>query len=179
MARTCARRPKESLGAQYAALAGYVVIEAVIFVPMLVFANATAPGVISSAAIVSLLGFGGLTAIVFTNRKDFSFMGGMLKWMGILALVAIGASLLFGAHLGTWFSVAMIGLAGASILYDTSNVLHHYPRGPLRRGVAVALRVGRASLLVRAPPLLVFGRLNRADGATPPRSMSSYARGFC
>ena len=117
----------ESLGAQYAALAGYVVIEAVIFVPMLVFANATAPGVISSAAIVSLLGFGGLTAIVFTTRKDFSFMGGMLKWMGILALVAIGASLLFGAHLGTWFSVARVGLAGASILYDTSNVLHHCP----------------------------------------------------
>ena len=26
-----------------------------------------------------------------------------------------------------FFSVAMIGLAGASILYDNSNVLHHYP----------------------------------------------------
>jgi FtsH-binding integral membrane protein len=28
--------------------------------------------------------------------------------------------------LGTWFSVAMVALAGASILYDTSNIIHHY-----------------------------------------------------
>ncbi|HSH14952.1 MAG TPA: Bax inhibitor-1 family protein, partial [Verrucomicrobiae bacterium] len=26
----------------------------------------------------------------------------------------------------TWFSVGMIGLTGAAVLYDTSNVLHHY-----------------------------------------------------
>ena len=39
----------------------------------------------------------------------------------------IASSLIFGFELGTFFSVAMVGLAGASILYDTSNVLHHYP----------------------------------------------------
>ena len=117
----------ESLGSQYAALGAYVVAEAIIFVPMLVYANAIAPGVISSSAIVTLLGFAGLTAVVFTTRKDFSFMSGALRFAGVLALVGIGASLLFGFALGTWFSVAMIGLAGASILYDTSNVLHHYP----------------------------------------------------
>ena len=43
------------------------------------------------------------------------------------AIVAIVASLFTGFDLGTWFSVGMIGLAGAAILYDTSNVLHHYP----------------------------------------------------
>jgi FtsH-binding integral membrane protein len=41
--------------------------------------------------------------------------------------VAIVAGIVFGFHLGTWFSVAMVGLAGAAILYDTSNILHHYP----------------------------------------------------
>ena len=35
-------------------------------------------------------------------------------------------SLLFDYHLGIWFSVDMIAIAGASILYDTSQILHHY-----------------------------------------------------
>ena len=52
----------------------------------------------------------------------------MLVWIGILALVAIAGALLFGFELGTWFSVAMLGFAGAAVLYDTSNILHHYPQ---------------------------------------------------
>ena len=117
----------ESLPAQYAALGGYIVAEAIIFVPLLFFAERMAGGVIQSAAVVTLLGFAGLTAVVFTTRKDFSFLRGIVLYGGVLALVAIAGGLLFGFHLGTWFSVAMVGLAGAAILYDTSNVLHNYP----------------------------------------------------
>ena len=117
-----------SLGAQYMALAAFVVAEAVIFVPMLYIAQLySGGGVIESAATVTLLGFGGLTMIAFWTRRDFSFLGALLGWVGLLALVAIVAAVLFGFELGTWFSVGMIGLAGAAILYDTSNVIHHYP----------------------------------------------------
>jgi len=126
----------ESMGAQYAALGGYVVAEAIIFVPMLYLAEETAPGVIQSAAVVTLLGFAGLTAIVFVTRKDFSFMRGMLMFGGVLAIVAIVGASLFGFELGTWFSVAMVGFAGGAILYETSNVLLHYPED---RHVAAAL----------------------------------------
>lgn len=126
----------DSMAAQYAALGGFVLVEAIIFVPMLYIANQTAPGVIQSAAVVSLLGFAGLTAIVFVTRKDFSFMRGMLMFGGVLAIVAIIGASLFGFELGTWFSVAMVGFAGAAILYDTSNVLLHYPED---RYVAAAL----------------------------------------
>lgn len=115
-----------SVAVQYAALTGFVVAEAVIFVPLLFIAQRAAPGVIQSAAMVTVLGFAALTAIVFTTRKDFSFLGGILKWSFILALVLIIAGAVFGFQLGTFFSVAMIGLAGAAILYDTSNILHHY-----------------------------------------------------
>jgi hypothetical protein len=125
-----------SIGAQYTALGGFVIAEAIIFVPLLYLADATAPGVIQSAAVVTLLGFAGLTAIVFVTRKDFSFMRGMLMFAGVLALVAIVAALLFGFALGTWFSVAMVGFAGGSILYETSNVMLHYPED---RYVAAAL----------------------------------------
>jgi hypothetical protein len=117
----------ESRAAQYFGLAFYVVAEALIFVPMLYIANQTAPGVIESAAQVTILGFLGLTLIVFVTRKDFSFLRSVLMWGGVVALLLIFGSLLFGAHLGTWFSVGMIALAGASILYDTSEILHHYP----------------------------------------------------
>jgi FtsH-binding integral membrane protein len=127
-----------SLPMQYAALAGFVVAEAIIFVPMLVLAELNAPGAIQSAALVTLTGFGLLTAVVFWTKKDLSFLGGLLMWAGILALVAIVAGVVFGFELGTWFSLAMVGLAGASILYDTSNVLHHFPED---RYVAAALQL--------------------------------------
>ncbi len=116
-----------STGAQYAALGGFVVAEAVIFVPLLYMANHYAPGAIQSAASVTLLGFAGLTAVAFISRKDFSFLGSILKWGFLVALVLIVAGVVFGFHLGTFFTVGMIALAGGAILYDTSNVLHHYP----------------------------------------------------
>ena len=42
-------------------------------------------------------------------------------------MVLIVGALLFGANIGTWFSVAMIALMGASILYNTQKILHSYP----------------------------------------------------
>ena len=125
-------------GGQYAGLALFVVAEAIIFVPLLYIANYQFPGTIQSAAMVTLMGFAGLTMVAFSTRKDFSFLGGMLRWGGILALVLIVASILFGFQLGTFFSVAMVAFAGAAILYDTSNVLHHFPED---RYVGAALQL--------------------------------------
>lgn len=117
----------QSTAAQYAALAFFVVLEALIFLPMLYIAAMTQPGVIDSAAGVTLLGSAALIATAMITRKDFSFLRGLLVWGGLLAMVGIIASLIFGFELGTWFSVAMIGFAGAAVLYDTSNIMHHYP----------------------------------------------------
>ena len=128
----------ESKGAQYAALGGFVLAESIIFVPLLWMANQFAPGAIQSAAVVTIVGFAGLTGVAFVTRKDFSFLRGILMWGGVVALVAIVGGVLFGFALGTWFSVAMVGFAGAAILYDTSNVLHHYPED---RYVGAALQL--------------------------------------
>lgn len=117
----------ESKPLQYLALVGFVAAEAIIFVPLLAIAISIEPGIVESAVGVTLLGTAGLTAVALITRKDFSFLRGILIWGGILALVGIVASVLFGFELGTWFSVAMIGFAGAAVLYDTSNILHHYP----------------------------------------------------
>jgi uncharacterized protein len=123
---------------QYVALVGFVVAEAIIFLPLLAMAMAAQPGIIESAVGVTLLGTAGLTAVAFITRKDFSFLRGILVWGGILAIIGIVASVLFGFEMGTWFSVAMIGFAGAAVLYDTSNILHHYPED---RYVGAALQL--------------------------------------
>ncbi|MEQ8635798.1 Bax inhibitor-1/YccA family protein [Gimesia maris] len=117
----------KSLAVQYAGLGLYIVAEALIFVPILYIATQFAnPTVIPIAAIITLCIFGGLTAYVFVTGADFSFMGGFLTIAGLAAIgIAIGASL-FGFSLGIWFAAAMVILLSGYILYDTSNILHHY-----------------------------------------------------
>jgi len=127
-----------TLPAQYLALGIFVVAQALIFVPLLYIANSFAPGAIESAAVCTLVGFGGLTFVAWGTRKDFSFLRGILWWAGVSAMVAIVASLIFGFTLGTLFSVAMVVLAGTSILYDTSNIIRHYPED---RYVGAALQL--------------------------------------
>ena len=117
----------KSIQAQYAAFAGFIFVEALIFMPMIYMAYEINPGIIESAAGVTILGSVGLIATAMITRKDFSFLRGMLVWGGMLALVAIVSSVIFGFQMGTWFSVAMIGFAGAAVLYDTSNIMLHYP----------------------------------------------------
>jgi len=116
-----------SVGQQYAGLALYVVAEAFLFLPLLALASAfTTPDVIPTAAIVTVLDFTGLTAIVFLTRKDFSFLKGILGVGAISALALIVAGALFGFNLGVLFAVAMVALASGYVLYYTSRVLHHY-----------------------------------------------------
>jgi FtsH-binding integral membrane protein len=116
----------QSKGAQYAAFAVFIFAQALIFSPMLYMAEAIAPGVIDSAAGVTVLGCIGLMGVAHMTRKDFSFLGGMLRWGFFLVLALIVSSLIFGMELGSWFSVLMIGFAGAAVLWDTSNIIHHY-----------------------------------------------------
>jgi FtsH-binding integral membrane protein len=142
---THASQQTQSKPLQYLALVGFVAAEAVIFAPMLLIASIKAPGIIEDAATITLLGTFGLTATAFITRKDFSFMRGILVWAGILALVAIVSAVLFGLQLGTWFSIAMIGFAGAAVLYDTSNIIHHYPED---RYVGAALALFSSIILM-------------------------------
>jgi FtsH-binding integral membrane protein len=119
-----------SIPMQYAGLALYVVAEAVIFVPILyIAANFAGPDVIPTAGIITLAIFGGLTAVVMVSKKDFSFMGRFLQLATFAALGLIVVSLLFGFSLGLLFTSVMILLMSGWILYQTSNILHHYPIG--------------------------------------------------
>jgi FtsH-binding integral membrane protein len=118
-----------SPGLQYLGLALYVVFQAIIFVPILFVATYMVPNgqnIIPTAGILTLAMFAGLTLSVFITGKDFSFLGPILSIASFVAIGFIIAAIIFGFSLGLVFSFAMVALASAFIIYDTSNVLHHY-----------------------------------------------------
>ena len=119
-----------SQSVQYAGLTLYVILESVIFAPILYLAAYySSPEVIPTAGILTLGIFAGLTMVVFTTKKDFSFLGGILKVGFMVALGLIVCAVLFGFNLGLLFSFVMVLLAGGAILYDTSKILHQYAPG--------------------------------------------------
>lgn len=119
-----------SIGAQYLQLGVTILLQALVFIPLLYVAvYAVGPSVLSSAASVTLLIFGAMTAVVAYSGKNFSFLGPFLAVIGIAALIAIVAATIFGVELGFYFSLAMVVFAAAVVLYETSKVLHEYGEG--------------------------------------------------
>ena len=112
---------------QYVGFVLYVLLQALITVPLLAAADGAAPGVIASAAQVTIGGFLLLTAVVVTTGRDFSFLRSFLIWGGLFGLGVIVCAVLFGFDPGTWFSVAMIALACGSVLYTTSSIMRGFP----------------------------------------------------
>lgn len=115
-----------STGMQYAGLGLYVAMESVFLAPALVLGNFLDPNIVPISAIVTLLIFGGLSAIVLITGANFSFLRTGLMFLGWAAFATIIAGIVMGFSLGLWFCVAMAALMCGYILYDTSNVLHHY-----------------------------------------------------
>jgi FtsH-binding integral membrane protein len=132
--------------AQYAGLGLAVVAEAFLLQPMIwilmlkfgdsrtfLYAAGTpafsplATKTLTQAVVITLVIFGGLTAVVMLTKKDFSFMRGALSLatFGVLGLIV--ASLLFGFQLGAIFSGFVILLMAGYILYQTSLVMAYFP----------------------------------------------------
>ena len=108
---------------QYMGLGLYVLLEGLIFLPMIyIAANTAGVEVISQAAIITLFMFAGLTAVVFFTKTDFSFLRTAITVGGFVSLGLIAAGAIFGFNLGLWFSVGMVVLASGSILYQTSQI---------------------------------------------------------
>ena len=126
---TSAAHDLENPSRQYAGLFGSAAIYSLLFAPMLhyIYKVQDSPATVTSAAIVTAVGFGLLTAVAFMTRKDLSFMRPLVMWGFGGAMLLIVASLLMGWNLGAWFSVAMIALSGASILYQTQTIIRQYP----------------------------------------------------
>ncbi len=114
---------------QYAALFGMAALEALIFAPFLFYVfNVEGGGTtVAAAALLTAVGFAGLSVVAFVTRKDLSFIRPMMMFGGIAAMVLILGAIVFGFELGIWFSVAMIVLAGGSIVCQTQTIIRTYP----------------------------------------------------
>jgi FtsH-binding integral membrane protein len=151
-----------SKSTQYAGLALYTVAEAVIFLPMI----ALAVGITGDASLVLQAGMItaamvlGITFVAFTTKKDFSFIGGILKIGGFVALGLIAASFFLPISLGLWFSGAMVLFASGSILYNTSNLIHRYQPG---EHVAASLSLFASVALLFWYVLQILMRLTSRD----------------
>jgi FtsH-binding integral membrane protein len=148
-----------SVPLQYLGLGLFVLFEAILFVPLLyIAAYFSSPGVLTNAAILTLLLFTGLTVVVFTTRRDFSFLRSILTIGGFIALGLIICGTVFGFELGLAFSGGMVLLAAAAILYDTSKILHHYTTD---QHVAAALELFASVALMFWYVLRIMMRLSR------------------
>lgn len=121
-------RSDTSRGIQYVGLGVYILLDALIFAPLLFIAAyyANDPYLIHKAGVITVLGFAGLTGTVVFTKKDFSFLRGILGVGMMVALGVIVASMLFGFALGTVFAGFMVALAAGYILFTTSQVFAHY-----------------------------------------------------
>ncbi len=128
-------------GAQYAGLFGTAAAQAFIFAPFLYYIfNRTENGgtdVWAAAAITGVM-FAALTVVAFVTRRDLSFLRPIVMWGFVGALGLIIVSVIFGMQLGLLFSVAMVVLSGAAILYQTQDIVRRYPAWA-HVGAAVAL----------------------------------------
>jgi FtsH-binding integral membrane protein len=147
-------------GTQYVGLGLYTLAEALIFSPMIYLAARFYPSALPTAAVITLVTFGGLSLYVVTTRKDFSFLRTALFVGGLVALGAIVLGAIFGFNLGVWFSAAMILFACGAILYTTSRVLHEYRSD---QHVAAALELFAAVALLFWYVLRILMQLSRSD----------------
>lgn len=117
----------QSRSTQYLGLGFYVVLEAAIFLPLIYIAIAQAGGVvIYQAAMLTIAMFAGISVVAFTSKRDFSFLRNVIVIGGFIALGLIIVGAIFGFNLGLWFSVGMVILASATILYQTSKLKDSY-----------------------------------------------------
>lgn len=139
-------RSNTSKQMQYAGLLLYTLGEAIIFIPLLyIAANVAGIDIILQAGLMTVFLFLGLTVVVFMTKKDFSFLRNIIVIGSFMAMGLIVLGILFGFELGLFFSFAMVGLAAASILYQTSNLVKNYHTG---QHVAAALGLFASLMLL-------------------------------
>jgi FtsH-binding integral membrane protein len=117
---------RASRGTQYAGLGLYVILEALIFIPLIGYVIYSTKGnastVLLPAGIVTAGMIAGLTALVFMTNLDFSFLKVAIILGSFAALAIVIVAAIAGLSLGAWFSIAMIVLMATVILYQTNEI---------------------------------------------------------
>ena len=84
----------------------------------------------------------GLSAYVLTSRKDFSFMGGMLRAGMIVVILAMVGLMFFPVPAASLaMSAVVVLLMSGFILYDTSNIVQGHQTNYILATVGLYLNI--------------------------------------
>lgn len=117
----------DSSKSQYFGFGLYIFADATIITPLLtLLKNRYDDGLILEIGILTFGLFLGITAVAFLSRKDFSFLLPILVVGLFTGICFTIAGMAFGFSFRSIFAFILVILAGGWILYETSNILHHY-----------------------------------------------------
>ncbi|MFH0908481.1 MAG: hypothetical protein V1929_06950 [bacterium] len=148
-----AARHATSFGAQYASLLLFVIVESILFAPLVHWALGAAPGVGLSATAAGVIATLGVMFIAFTQREEFKFGKACLMWIAMAALAVGLAGLLQGFNVTACVTAGLVVLAALIILHTNIEVLQEYSRD---RYIAAALELFACIPLL---PVLVLRKL--------------------
>jgi modulator of FtsH protease len=102
----------------------FTFIEGIWLAPFLLLAERNAPGSVGSAALLTLVAFGGLTTYAFVSRRDFSAWGGFFM-IGVLVLfVAMLVNMfMHSAAIALWTSAIGVLIFSGLLVFDTWRIL--------------------------------------------------------
>ncbi|MGB7923011.1 MAG: Bax inhibitor-1/YccA family protein [Pyrinomonadaceae bacterium] len=116
-------------GVNLFALFGFTTLTGIIISPVLWIIGQDNPASILQAGVLTVGIFGGLTAYVFISKRDFSFLRGMVVTGLIVVILAglLNVLIVGSSALGFAVAAATLLLFTGFVLYDTSNIIRHYP----------------------------------------------------
>ena len=146
-------------GLNLVALFGFTALTGVIISPLIGFVLAYNPASLWQAGLLTVGIFGGLTAYVFVSKRDFSFMRGMLTTGLIVVVLAVVLNVFIvgSGALSFGISCAALLLFSGFVLYDTSNIIRHYPTNEYIAG-ALALYLDAFNIFLALLRLLNSSR---------------------
>ena len=109
----------------------FTFIEGIFIAPFLAYAEVHAPGTVTSAALLTLVAFGGLSLYALLSRRDFSAWGSFFM-IGLLVLFVAMIVNAFVASVagGLWIAAIGVMIMSGLLVFDTWRIMRSGTLGP-------------------------------------------------
>lgn len=109
----------------------FTFIEGIWLAPFLLMANASAPGSVGQAALLTLVAFGGLTLYATMSRRDFSAWGSFFMIGLVVLFVAMLINMFVAsAAAGVWLAAVGVLIFSGLLVFDTWRIMRSGTFGP-------------------------------------------------
>ena len=146
-------------GVNLLALFGFTTLTGVVISPLMALVWVNNPASILQAGVLTVGIFGGLTVYAFVSKRDFSFLRGMIV-TGLIVMILAGLLNVFligSSAFGFAIAAATLLVFAGFVLYDTSNIIRHYPTNEYVAG-ALSLYLDAFNIFLALIRILNAGR---------------------